>query len=98
MSGSGLKLVEAGELVPADDFGGISGQDLRRMVERIERLEDEKLDIAADIRAIYEEAKSMGFDTKTLRKIIRLRAMEPHQVEEEENMIELYMRALGMKP
>ncbi|GAB0056477.1 hypothetical protein SIID45300_00785 [Candidatus Magnetaquicoccaceae bacterium FCR-1] len=91
-----LKVVEQGQPVPADDVGGISSEELRRVVERIERLEDEKLGIAADIRAIYAEAKAMGFDPKILRKIIRLRAMEPHQIEEEETLIDLYKRALGM--
>ncbi|MEO5333593.1 MAG: DUF2312 domain-containing protein [Magnetococcus sp. YQC-5] len=78
------------------DTGGISGEDLRRIVERIERLEEEKLGIAADIRAIYAEAKAVGFDPKIVRKVIRLRSMEPHQVEEEETLTDLYKRALGM--
>ncbi|MEO5346638.1 MAG: DUF2312 domain-containing protein [Magnetococcus sp. YQC-9] len=91
-----LKVVEAGKPVPADDVGGISSEELRRVVERIERLEEEKLGISADIRAVYAEAKSMGFDTKILRKIIRLRAMEPHQIEEEETLLDLYKHALGM--
>ncbi|MBF0261950.1 MAG: DUF2312 domain-containing protein [Magnetococcales bacterium] len=91
-----LKVVEPGQPVPADDVGGISSEELRRVVERVERLEDEKLGIAADIRAIYAEAKAMGFDPKILRKIIRLRAMEPHQIEEEETLMDLYKRALGM--
>ncbi|MBF0628139.1 MAG: DUF2312 domain-containing protein [Magnetococcales bacterium] len=95
-----LKVVEQtghGQPVPADDLGGISSEDLRRVVERIERLEEEKLGIAADIRAIYAEAKAMGFDPKIVRKVVRLRSMEPHQVEEEETLTDLYKRALGME-
>ncbi|MBF0271058.1 MAG: DUF2312 domain-containing protein [Magnetococcales bacterium] len=95
-----LKVVEnAGHdrVTPADDLGGISSEDLRRVVERIERLEEEKLGIAADIRAIYAEAKAMGFDPKIVRKVVRLRSMEPHQIEEEETLTDLYKRALGME-
>ncbi|NGZ06982.1 MAG: DUF2312 domain-containing protein [Magnetococcales bacterium] len=80
-----------------EDLGGISGEDLRRVVERIERLEEEKLGISADIRAVYAEAKAMGFDPKIVRKVVRLRSMEPHQIEEEETLTELYKRALGME-
>ncbi|MBF0428452.1 MAG: DUF2312 domain-containing protein [Magnetococcales bacterium] len=90
-----LKVVETGDAAVVDT-GGISGEDLRRIVERIERLEEEKLGIAADIRAIYAEAKAVGFDPKIVRKVIRLRSMEPHQVEEEETLLDLYKHALGM--
>ncbi|MBF0260416.1 MAG: DUF2312 domain-containing protein [Magnetococcales bacterium] len=83
--------------VPADDVGGISSKELRRVVERIERLEGEKSGISIDIAAIYAEAKSLGLDPKIIRKIIRLRAMEPHQIEEEETFLDLYKRALGMR-
>ncbi|MBF0261069.1 MAG: DUF2312 domain-containing protein [Magnetococcales bacterium] len=79
------------------EVGGIDGKELLRLIERIERLEKEKLGIAADIRSVYEEGKSTGFDTKIKRKVIRLRAMELHQIEEEEVTVELYKRALGMK-
>lgn len=95
-----LKVVETGEEADGSgmgDTGGISGEDLRRIVERVERLEEEKLGIAADIRAIYAEAKAVGFDPKIVRKVIRLRSMEPHQVEEEETLTEIYKRALGMQ-
>lgn len=78
------------------DTGGISGEDLRRIIERIERLEEEKSGIAADIAAIYAESKAVGFDPKIVRKVIRLRSMEPHQVEEEETLTDLYKRAIGM--
>ncbi|MBF0614387.1 MAG: DUF2312 domain-containing protein [Magnetococcales bacterium] len=92
-----LKVVESGSSDGVEDLGGISGEDLRRVVERIERLEEEKLGISADIRAVYAEAKAMGFDPKIVRKVVRLRSMEPHQIEEEETLTELYKRALGME-
>ncbi|MBF0179103.1 MAG: DUF2312 domain-containing protein [Magnetococcales bacterium] len=95
-----LKVVETGDnaATHADvNVDGISGEDLRRVVERIERLEEEKQGIAADVRAIYAEAKAGGFDPKIIRKVIRLRAMEPHLVEEEEALVEIYKHALGMQ-
>ncbi len=95
-----LKVVDAsgdGEAADNLDTGGVSGEDLRRIVERIERLEEEKSGIAADVRAIYAEAKAVGFDPKIVRKVIRLRSMEPHQVEEEETLTDIYKRALGMQ-
>jgi uncharacterized protein (UPF0335 family) len=71
---------------------------LKTIVERIERLEEEKKTIAADIKEVYAEAKGNGFDVKILRKVISLRKREPEERQEEESMIDLYMAALGMKP
>lgn len=71
---------------------------LKSLVERIERLEEEKKAIAGDIREVYAEAKANGFDTKILRKVIGLRKKEPVEREEEEAMIDLYLNALGMVP
>ncbi len=71
---------------------------LRSLIERIERLEEEKKALAADIREVYAEAKANGFDTKILRKVVTLRKKERHEREEEEAMIELYLNALGMLP
>ncbi len=73
-------------------------EQIRSIVERIERLEEEKKAIAADIREIYQEAKSMGLETKILRKVIAIRKKEPHEREEEEAMLALYLHALGMAP
>ena len=75
----------------------ISAEQLRLFIERIERLEEEKKGIADDIKDVYAEAKSTGFDTKTMRAIVRLRKMEKHQRDEAEAMIETYLQALGMK-
>ena len=69
---------------------------LRTIVERIERLEEEKKTIAADIKEVYAEAKGNGFDTKILRKVISLRKKEASEREEEQSMLDLYLQALGM--
>jgi len=69
---------------------------IRSLVERIERLEEEKKTIAGDIKEIYAEAKGNGFDTKILRKVISIRKKDRHEREEEEAMLDLYLQALGM--
>ena len=69
---------------------------LRAIVERIERLEEEKKALADDIKEVYGEAKANGFDTKTLRKVVTLRKKDRSEREEEEAMLDLYMNALGM--
>ena len=71
---------------------------LRSLIERIERLEEEKKALSADIREVYAEAKANGFDTKIVRKVVAIRKKERHEREEEEAMIELYLNALGMLP
>jgi uncharacterized protein (UPF0335 family) len=65
-------------------------------VERIERLEEEKAAIANDIKEVYAEAKGNGFDTKTLRQVVRLRKQDKAERQEQEAVLELYMHALGM--
>ena len=76
--------------------GGIAADRLRSIVERIERLEEERKALGGDIRDIYAEAKSAGFDVKVLRQLIRVRRQEPADVEEQETMLDVYRRALGM--
>jgi uncharacterized protein (UPF0335 family) len=71
---------------------------LRSLVERIERLEEEKKTIAGDIKEVYAEAKANGFDTKIVRKVISIRKKDRHEREEEEALIETYLGALGMLP
>jgi len=78
--------------------GGIAADQLRSVVERIERLEEEKAGLAADIREVFAEAKGNGFDVKTLRQIVRLRKMEVSDRQEAEALLETYQRALGMQP
>ncbi len=76
--------------------GGVAGERLRVFIERVERLEDERAGIGADIREVYGEAKSAGFDTKIMRQIVRLRRMDTAERQEEEALLETYQRALGM--
>ncbi|MBO6038079.1 MAG: DUF2312 domain-containing protein [Acetobacter sp.] len=76
--------------------GGISAERLRSIIERVERLEEERKELASDIKDILLEAKSAGFDVKVIRQILRLRKQEPAEVEEQETLLDLYRRALGM--
>jgi len=76
--------------------GGIAADRLRSLVDRIERLEEERKALGGDIRDIYAEAKSAGFDVKVLRQLIRLRKQEPADVDEQETLLDVYRRALGM--
>lgn len=78
------------------EIDGAAGKRLKSFIERIERLEEEKAGIAADIKDIYAEAKSVGFDVKTIRKIIRLRKMEEQKRNEEDMLLETYKAAIGM--
>jgi uncharacterized protein (UPF0335 family) len=71
---------------------------LRTLVERIERLEEEKKTILGDIKEVYAEAKGHGFDTRILRKVVALRRKEAAEREEEAALLDLYMQALGMLP
>ena len=75
---------------------GIPKDRLRSFIERIERLEEEKAALAADINEVYAEAKSEGFDSKIMRRVVRLRKLETTEREEQEALVELYMSALGM--
>lgn len=75
-----------------------TAQRLRSFIERIERLEEERQALSADIREIYSEAKSVGFDTKIMRQVVKARKMEQADREEQESLFETYMNALGMTP
>ena len=76
--------------------GGIAADRLRSIIERVERLEEERKALAGDIKDIFSEAKSAGFDVKIIKQILKLRKMEPAQVEEQETLLDIYRRALGM--
>ena len=78
------------------DTGGVSGQRLKAFIERIERLEEEKSGLAEDIKDVYAESKAVGFDTKIIRKVIRLRKMDKEKRHEEEELVELYKSAIGL--
>ena len=74
----------------------IAAEQLRQLIERIERLAEEKQGIADDIKDVFAEAKSTGFDTKTMRPVIRLRKLEKHALQEADALLETYRAALGM--
>ena len=76
--------------------GGVAADRLRGIVDRIERLEEERKALGADIRDIYSEAKSAGFDVKALRELIKIRKQDAARVEETETLLDVYRRALGM--
>lgn len=76
----------------------ISSEQLRGFIERIEKLQDEKADIAENIRDVFGEAKANGFDTKAMREVLKLRAKEAHEREEQEHLRDVYMRAMGLSP
>ncbi len=76
------------------DVGGVAGERLRSLVVRIERLEEEKQALAADIREVFSEAKGSGFDIKIMRQLIRLRKMDKDDRSEMEAVLEVYERAL----
>lgn len=78
------------------EIGGVAGERLKTFVERIERLEDEKKALAEDIKEVYAEAKSSGFNVKIVRQIIRLRSMDENDRSEMEALLEIYKRALEM--
>ena len=80
------------------EVGGIAGEQLKSFIERIERLEEEKRTIAEDIKEVFAEAKGNGFDTKIMRQVIRLRRMDKDDLDEQEALIDVYKRALGMLP
>lgn len=78
------------------EVGGIAADRLRSIIERIERLEEERKALANDIKDIYAEAKSAGFDVPVIRRIISARKKEPSEIEEQETLFDVYRRALGM--
>ena len=86
-----------GEDGKPQDVDGVAGKRLKSFLERIERLEEEKAALAEDIKEVYGEAKATGFDTKTMRKVVRLRKMDLEKRREEDELLELYKAAIGME-
>jgi uncharacterized protein (UPF0335 family) len=80
---------EPAQAVPAGE--------LKSFIERVERLEEEKAALTADIREVYAEAKAQGFDAKIMRQVVRLRKMDKIEREEQETLLDLYLDAVGMK-
>lgn len=79
------------------DTMGITGDQLKSYIERIEKLEEEKANIGADIREVYSEAKANGFDTKVMRQLVRLRKMDQQDRAEQEELLHVYKTAIGME-
>lgn len=96
MNEDGYEITEGSSNEDSNDVGGIAAAQLNSFIERIERLEEEKANIAADIKDVYSEAKSSGFDTKIMRQLIRIRKMEAHERAEQEELLELYKNAVGV--
>ena len=86
----------SGEVEPSD-VGGVAGKRLISFFERIERLEEEKAALAEDIKEVYAEAKAAGFEVKIMRRIMKLRKMEIEKRREEDELLTLYMSAMGME-
>jgi len=78
------------------DVGGVAGDRLRSFIERIERLEEERLALGEDIKEVYSEAKSAGFDLPTMRAVIRIRKLDQDDRDEKQALLDTYMNALGM--
>lgn len=76
---------------------GFAKDQLRSLIERVERLEEERAALTADIREVYSEAKGNGFDTKIMRQVVRLRRLDRADRQEQEAILDLYMSALGMR-
>ena len=79
-----------------DEMADATDDRLRLLIERIERLEEEKKGTADDIRDVYAEAKAVGYDPKIMRQVVRLRKMKPNDREEQDMVLETYKAALGM--
>ena len=76
--------------------GRVAADELRLLIERVERLEEEKRGIADDIKDVMGEAKSRGYDSKAIRKIVAIRRKKKEEYQEEEAILETYLQALGM--
>jgi uncharacterized protein (UPF0335 family) len=94
-SAAGTALPERG-IMP--DVGGIGGEQLKSLIERIERLEEERRALAEDIKEVYAEARGNGFEPKIMRQIVRIRRRDQDDLDEEETLLTLYKRAIGMLP
>lgn len=80
------------------DVGGVAGDRLKSFIDRIEKLEEEKHAIGEDIKEVFAEAKGTGFDTKIMRQLIKIRKMDKDDLDEQETLLDVYMRAIGMLP
>lgn len=78
------------------DIGGVSSAQLKSFIERIERLEEEKAQVSEQIRDVFAEAKGTGFDVKIIRQVLKVRKLETQERLEQEELLDLYLTALGM--
>lgn len=76
----------------------VAATQLKSVIDRVERLEEDKATVAGDIKQVYAEAKANGFDVKIIRKIVALRKKEDNERKEEQSLLDLYMEAIGMLP
>jgi uncharacterized protein (UPF0335 family) len=81
---------------PNPGNNGVDGSHLQAFLERIEKLEEERRAVSEDVKEVYAEAKGTGFDPKVMRKIVSIRRMDKHKREEEAEILDLYLSALGM--
>ena len=87
----------AQEATAKEQPGGISGERLRSFIQRIEKLEEDKAAVGEDLKEVYAEAKGVGFETKIIRQIVRLRKVEVEKRRENDELLELYKAAIGME-
>lgn len=80
----------------ADDVAGVTPDRLRSFIERIENLDEEKRAVAEQVKEVFAEAKGEGFDVKVMREVLKLRRMKPHDRAEQDELLEVYLSALGM--
>lgn len=85
------------EPAPANKVGGIAVDRLRGFIDRIEKLEEEKAAIGADVKEVYAESKALGFDPKIIRKVISIRKSDEAKRQEEQAVLDTYLAALGME-
>lgn len=97
MAKSSVTKFPANEDGGVQDVSGVAGKRLKSFIERVERLEEEKKALAEDIKEVYAEAKGTGFEPKIMRRIIKLRKMEVEKRREEDELLEIYMAAIGME-
>ena len=99
---SGGRVLRSGSMASVGSERGMAGKNtiqaerLKSLIERIERLEEERSALTGDIREVYAEAKSAGYDTKVMRQIVRLRRMDAADRQEQQALLDVYMQAVGL--
>jgi len=96
MSEANIAEFPSGASSDKEESAAVAGKRIQSFIDRVERLEEEKAALAEDIKEVMGEAKAAGFEVKILRRIIKLRKMEPEKRQEEDELLNLYMAAIGM--